>query len=453
MAGFRLDQRRYALPNRVGANGVRIVPGDSSRSRLYRKIIGSGGGLQMPPTGPLSQEQVATIKAWIDQDAEWPDDLAGETPRLPPDPKAMRIMEALRKGDRQGFDKLLVEGPKVADRRGPAGSTPLMYAALYGDAASVQRLLKSGANPNLQNDAGATALMWATDDAEKTRLLLEVGADPNTRSGEGRTALLMAAGRYGSSAVVQLLLDHMADASAVTPQGQSAVRAAALAGDADVLRMLVLRGADAKSRASAFPYAALSRCSACISQLIDSADQAALNQGMVDSALQGDVATLRLTLDRGAQARVLDPAGDGASALILAAGSEYTTVETIRALLERGADLNAKSAKGETALDVAQRKGATPIVELLKKSGAAESRVRDSPRPNPSPANSVRAAAQRSLPPLQRADLTFFRKSGCVSCHNNSLTMITLAVARADRYRQLLFGRAPTRCGQTRAGR
>jgi len=42
----------------VGANGARIVPGDSSRSRLYRKIIGSGGGLQMPPTGPLSQEQV-----------------------------------------------------------------------------------------------------------------------------------------------------------------------------------------------------------------------------------------------------------------------------------------------------------------------------------------------------------------------------------------------------------
>src|SRR4051812_8305543 len=68
MAGFRLDQRRYALPNRVGANGARIVPGDSGQSRLYQKLIGNQGGLQMPPTGALSEAQIATIKAWIDHD-------------------------------------------------------------------------------------------------------------------------------------------------------------------------------------------------------------------------------------------------------------------------------------------------------------------------------------------------------------------------------------------------
>src|SRR5258708_562189 len=159
MAGFRIDQRRYAMPNRVGANGARIVPGDSGRSRLYQKIAGNGGGLQMPPTGPLSQEQIGTIKTWIEQDAQWPDELSGETPRLPPDTKATRMMEALRNGDRQGFGKLLLEDPKVADGRGPGGSTPLMYAALYGDMATVRRLLENGANPNLSNDAGATALM------------------------------------------------------------------------------------------------------------------------------------------------------------------------------------------------------------------------------------------------------------------------------------------------------
>jgi hypothetical protein len=30
----------------------------------------------MPPTGPLSPEQISLVKAWIDQGAEWPDDLA-----------------------------------------------------------------------------------------------------------------------------------------------------------------------------------------------------------------------------------------------------------------------------------------------------------------------------------------------------------------------------------------
>ena len=31
---LRLDRRRDSMPNRVGANGARIVPGDSASSRL-----------------------------------------------------------------------------------------------------------------------------------------------------------------------------------------------------------------------------------------------------------------------------------------------------------------------------------------------------------------------------------------------------------------------------------
>jgi len=433
MAGFRIDQRRYAMPNRVGANGARIVPGDSGRSRLYQKIIGNGGGLQMPPTGALSQEQIGTIKAWIEQDAEWPDELSGETPSVPPDPKATRIMEVLRRGDRAEFDKLLLEDPKASDRRGSGGSTPLMYAALYGDAGLVRRLLDNGTNPNLSNDAGATALMWAVDDAEKTRLLLDHGADANARSGEGRTALIMAAGRFGSSAVVKLLLDHGADPSAMTPQGQSASSAAALAGDADVLRMLAERGADARSRAGALASAAQGGCAACFGPLIDVADRNALNRAMALSAVQGDASELKTLLDRGAQVNAKDVLGGGFSTLMLAAGSEGGSVEAIQTLVNRGADLHAKSAAGETVLDLAKRQGTTPIVDLLKKAGAEETDAPVTARAKPEPAQSVRAAAERSIPPLQRADVTFFKKSGCVSCHNNSLTAMTLAAARKNR--------------------
>jgi len=41
-----------------------------------------------------------------------------------------------------------------------------MYAALYGDVDSARQLLKNGADPNDRNEAGATALMWATDNLE-----------------------------------------------------------------------------------------------------------------------------------------------------------------------------------------------------------------------------------------------------------------------------------------------
>jgi hypothetical protein len=55
------------------------------------------------------------------------------------------------------------------------------------------------------------------------------------------------------------------------------------------------------------------------------------------------------------------------------------------------------------------------------------------PLPKAKPANSVRTAVERSIPLLQRSDVTFFRKSGCVSCHNNSLTMMMLEATRKNR--------------------
>jgi ankyrin repeat protein/cytochrome c551/c552 len=430
MAGFRIDQRRYALPNTVGANGVRIVPGNIGRSRLFQKIVGSGSGLRMPPTEPLSPEQIDIIKAWIEQGADWPEELSGEISRVPPDPKVVQMMDALRTADRQNLEKLLRATPKTVNSRGPGGSTPLMYAALYGDADCVRRLLKSGADSNLRNDAGATALMWATDDAEKTRVLLEGGADPNLRSGEGRTALMMAAGRFSSGAVVRLLLDHGADPLALSPQGQSAARVAALAGDEDVLRILIARGADEKSTAGALSSAVQSRCIGCIQLLIDKADPRALNRAMTVSAMLGDEAALKMVLDRGADVNVPDPAGDGASALILAAGSESATPATVRLLVERGADLHARNASGETAFDVATRAGAAPIADLLKKAGAPETGTAAVRLPAPKPAKSIRAAMERSIPPLQRTDVAFFKKSGCISCHNNSLAAMMLAAAR-----------------------
>ena len=46
--------------------------------------------------------------------------------------------------------------------------------------------------------------------------------------------------------------------------------------------------------------------------------------------------------------------------------------------------------------------------------------------PVPSPAEAI----ERSLPLLQKSDVTFLRVAGCVSCHNNSMTAETVAAAR-----------------------
>src|SRR5262245_3992524 len=43
---FRLDRRRDSMPNRVGANGARVVPGNSAASRLYVRVSSNQAGVQ-----------------------------------------------------------------------------------------------------------------------------------------------------------------------------------------------------------------------------------------------------------------------------------------------------------------------------------------------------------------------------------------------------------------------
>jgi mono/diheme cytochrome c family protein len=70
-SGLRLDRRDDALQG--GDLGPAILAKKSSESNLYRYIAGLDDGKTMPPTGEkLKPDQIALIKAWIDQGAPWP---------------------------------------------------------------------------------------------------------------------------------------------------------------------------------------------------------------------------------------------------------------------------------------------------------------------------------------------------------------------------------------------
>ena len=433
MNGFRLDQRRYVMPNRVGANGAAVDPGNSAKSLLYLKLTGTQRGPQMPPAGPLAPEKIEIIKAWIDQGAEWPDDLSGETSLSPPDPGAARLMEAIRSGDRQTFQKMLRRHPKAANRRGTGGSTPLMYAALYGDADSVQLLLNNGADPNVRNDAGATALMWAVEDPEKTRLLLRRGANVNVRSADGQTPLIVAAGRFGCAATTKLLLEAGANPSEKTSDGSTPFGAAAFAADDAAMEMLIDHGAEVKNTGGFAYGAARAGCDKCLSRLIRTADGKATNPTIVPTVAFAYPSALKMLRDHGAGINVNAKGGrNGMTGLMFAAISDALPVEAARELIERGADVNLADSRGLTALDFARRLGNTPMVDLLMKAGAKGGSASAEPVPRPKPADSLRAAIARSMPLVQQSDVTFVKKSGCVSCHNNNLTAMAVAAVRRN---------------------
>jgi len=430
MSNFRLDRRRDAM--RGGTIAV-IGPGNSDGSRMFLRVTGNDYGPQMPPTGALKPAEIATIKAWIDQGAEWPDEASGETPPTPADPKATRLMNALRAGDLAGFKALAAADPKAGALQCAGGSTPLMFAALYGDLAAVKMLLDAGVDPNLRNEAGATAVMWALTDFDKTRLLVERGADVNAKSEDRRTPLLIAAGLPGAAPVVKLLLEKGADVNAQAP-GLDGVTTplieAIYSGDVETFRLLLAHGANAAiGTASALGLSLRAQCKECVEALLKSTDRSFLTPTMLLSGPPlGPALAAPFLLTQGADVNARDP--QGRTVLMLAAASDVVTAEVIQGLLARGVDINATSRGGETALTLAKMRGNTAVVEALLKAGAKDVSAPSGPAAAPVTAPSVRAALERSLPLLQRNDETFLRKAGCVSCHNNTLTAMTVAAAR-----------------------
>lgn len=91
--GLHMGSREELIQG--GETGPAIVPGDSAASYLVKLTVGLEDGLRMPPKGaPLSDEQIALLRGWIDQGAKWELDLDQESayqlplkPRRPQLPK------------------------------------------------------------------------------------------------------------------------------------------------------------------------------------------------------------------------------------------------------------------------------------------------------------------------------------------------------------------------------
>jgi formylglycine-generating enzyme required for sulfatase activity/ankyrin repeat protein len=428
MGGLRLDQRSSALKLAQS----RIVPGSSTYSLVYQRLLHDRFGPRMPPTEPLRADQITLVRDWIEQGAEWPDDLANDAPPPVPDAVATALIEAVRSADRPTFRRLAAPGSAAVTRKGPGGATALMHAALYADLDAMRVLLDSGADPNASNEAGANALMWAVHSLPATRLLLDHGADVNARSTRGQNALAIAAGRSGAKAVVALLLERGARATG------AALVAAATANDSEIFQLLVAHGADVKSVAPRVLTAAMrAHCQSCVDAVIDFVDHAGLNSALLMLSPFGETRSLSALLTRGANADTVMPNARpdlaGRTPLMLAASSDFIPVDTVRMLIARGADVNAKGPLGETALDLARRNGQTRVVDLLVQAGATGTATFRTPTLRRRRAASVNAAIQRILPVLQRSGVTFIEKTGCISCHHNTMTAMAIATVRAKR--------------------
>jgi ankyrin repeat protein len=313
-----------------------------------------------------------------------------------------------------------------------------MYAVLYTDATTIERLIKLGADPNKHNDDGATALMWAAIDLEKTKVLLAHGAGVNAKSEDARTPLMVAASRPGGGATVKLLLAHGANPNPTSNPGaeSSPLLEASLAGDAESMQALFEKGAEPKEAGAAIANAAAADCMKCVDLLMAQKwEPMQYTMGLQNVIVLQNPALTKMMLDHGADVNAADPTGR--MALMYAAVTDLPQVEQIKMLIEKKVDLNAKSAhkrsgdSGLTALDIAKLHGHTAVVDLLEKAGAASGIAEAAPQAAVlRQGNTIQSAVAGSVALLQRADASFMPKTGCFSCHNNSLAAMTVAAAR-----------------------
>lgn len=120
------------------------------------------------------------------------------------------------------------------------GATPLMRAAASGNLDTVAALLEHGADVNVQDTEGSTALHWSVNGhaTEIVRVLISHGANVNIQDQAGDTPLMLASG-WGNTVLVRLLLAHGADASLMDKEGYTALSWAAGNAKTETVRALL----------------------------------------------------------------------------------------------------------------------------------------------------------------------------------------------------------------------
>jgi uncharacterized protein len=253
--------------------------------------------------------------------------------------------------------KVLIGHGADVRARSTAGFTPLLFAASHGNLDMTRMLLDVGAELNGAAADGNTALLIATMKGHTAyaTFLLEQGADPN--AGAGFTPLHWAAGSWESELT-----------NSVDGNEWSALAGLKGQAKAEFVKLLLAHGANPNARAQRNPPHFGGGGGP---NLVGATP-------FLVAASAADVPVMRLLLAGGADPRL--PTRDGTTPLIAAAGlgraaavtlvTAASALDAVKLALERGDDINAANAQGETALHAAAYWGADQVVQFLVETGA-----------------------------------------------------------------------------------
>jgi len=155
------------------------------------------------------------------------------------------VFESACVGDLSSLRLHLDRQPETLNVHSADGFSLLGYTCFFGHSALAQFLVERGANVNqASNNAFKVAPLHsscAVSDYATTDMLLRYGANPNVQQQAGYTPLHEAA-QNGKTELAKLLIDHGADVNALTESGQTPVALADEKGHAETAAMLRQRG-------------------------------------------------------------------------------------------------------------------------------------------------------------------------------------------------------------------
>ncbi|KAK3747914.1 hypothetical protein QZH41_000188 [Actinostola sp. cb2023] len=244
-------------------------------------------------------------------------------------------------------------------------------AVCQGNESELRQLIDAGADINVTNNDGYTALMLAAENGkdEVVRTLIDAGADVNVTNKYGNTALVLAA-INGKEEVARVLIVAGADVNVTDNDGDTALVLAAINGKEEVARVLIVAGADVNVTNNygdtALMLAAMNGKDEVVRALIDGVADVNVTDNDGYTALMAAARyrkdeVPRALIDAGADVNVTTNVGY--TALMLAAMNDKDKV--VRALIDAGADVNVTDNDGYTALMLAARNGKEEVARVL----------------------------------------------------------------------------------------
>jgi ankyrin len=250
-----------------------------------------------------------------------------------------------------------------------APASDVADAAMNGNKDAVRSLLQAKANVNAPQSDGTTALHWAVraDDLETAGLLLRAGANVSAANRDGATPLLLATVN-GNAAMIETLLKAGANPNApLTKFGDTALMMAARTGKTDAIKVLLDHGAQVNAQenwgdTTALMWAVSERHPDAVKLLIErGADVNARSKFVPSTTGRGFEGTTPV------DPKAAQPAEEHASGLLtpLMFAAREGDLESARAFVAAGADVNAIGGDGKDVLGLAIFNGSYDLASFL----------------------------------------------------------------------------------------